>query len=1010
MKKFKKLFLSAAMLSVLCALGGGLTSNAAVKGFQEDFTYANDGQINFDTSTPGKWIDKEHKIANASLGSTAFSVALNQVDDSDVLEMKQSKEGTDDGQIEFRNGGSLIGASKGESVVIKTRIKASCSWSLYERQMTVYTVGKTYRLLKMRGANVSTEKGMSYQLGSAPFNNFAPEKELKRDEWHDFVFVLQNNGDLNEDNTSPDMIYAYLDGELLYETNFNDGDNFTGLVSCFTMIMAKSGRGADDFTYIDYLSAYTYNGATLGQGESITKDRGTIFELAPNLTVNDSESPISIPNYTVTISDHDKLKYENGKFEALALTGDTPVQVTFTMLDKLIPGSCTYNITIQESRVPIPVTEIKVANNVINDTLTIGINEEYELSNLFKANPSTADDTTLSYSAADNVISIENDILKGVSAGTTKLMVTANGGENVQKEIIVNVVKGSFSSLNGFTSEDSWANAEETHNGFTSKGYGNKQYSPVSVANDEVFGNVIKFTGVGGTNAGGSHLDAHVSASNLTANKDYKLTGWLKMDVAEGVNSASKIDIKLFNYYSAGDGKYGYSSAAAPYYGYASKSLNELKNGWVYFETSAINFDTNALNRDFIGIKVEIGTYNTQAGVDSYVTHLNLVELDTVTTTGWEVVNTDNKVLADKTELTQTVGATFQLNTVALPSSGVVNATYASSDETIATVDAAGLVTFLNKAGTVSITITNGGITKTIIFTVKNPATGITSAEDTLELGIADAFKDMTVTVTPADATSTFKVTIADDNICSAEFVGGKLVVVPNGIGTTTIQIVSEDNEEVALTITIVVKGYTVTFDVKGHGTAPETINNVAKLPAEFAELSAEGYIFGGWFLDADCTQAAVAGSDIEADTTLYAKWTAEAPTTFTITYNINGHGTAVNPVTNATALPAVLPTLTEEGWEFEGWYLDAACTTKAEASKNITEDTTLYAKWTEKKTENPGDKDPEPTPTPKPEDPKDSGVNVFAIVVPIVVVVVLAIAGALVYFLVFKKKQTDKE
>ena len=57
------------------------------------------------------------------------------------------------------------------------------------------------------------------------------------------------------------------------------------------------------------------------------------------------------------------------------------------------------------------------------------------------------------------------------------------------------------------------------------------------------------------------------------------------------------------------------------------------------------------------------------------------------------------------------------------------------SDETIATVDAAGLVTFLNKAGTVSITITNGGITKTIIFTVKNPATGITSAEDTLELG-----------------------------------------------------------------------------------------------------------------------------------------------------------------------------------------------------------------------------------------------------------------------------------
>ncbi len=64
----------------------------------------------------------------------------------------------------------------------------------------------------------------------------------------------------------------------------------------------------------------------------------------------------------------------------------------------------------------------------------------------------------------------------------------------------------------------------------------------------------------------------------------------------------------------------------------------------------------------------------------------------------------------------------------------------------------------------------------------------------------------------------------------------------------------------------------------------------------------------------------------------------------YSITYVTNG-GTALDP-TSGTALPAELPTTTREGANFEGWYTDAACTVAAVPGAEITQNTTLYAKW----------------------------------------------------------------
>lgn len=67
---------------------------------------------------------------------------------------------------------------------------------------------------------------------------------------------------------------------------------------------------------------------------------------------------------------------------------------------------------------------------------------------------------------------------------------------------------------------------------------------------------------------------------------------------------------------------------------------------------------------------------------------------------------------------------------------------------------------------------------------------------------------------------------------------------------------------------------------------------------------------------------------------------------TYSITYNTNNHGVQPEQVNNALSLPAQLPVLTEKGYTFDGWYLDANFTNKAVAGAEITGNTTLYAKW----------------------------------------------------------------
>ena len=72
---------------------------------------------------------------------------------------------------------------------------------------------------------------------------------------------------------------------------------------------------------------------------------------------------------------------------------------------------------------------------------------------------------------------------------------------------------------------------------------------------------------------------------------------------------------------------------------------------------------------------------------------------------------------------------------------------------------------------------------------------------------------------------------------------------------------------------------------------------------------------------------------------------------TFIVTFDVQGRGKTPAALTvpkDSLLTAAQTPPLEFSGWEFGGWYKEAACTNRwNNASDKVTENTTLYAKWT---------------------------------------------------------------
>ena len=144
---------------------------------------------------------------------------------------------------------------------------------------------------------------------------------------------------------------------------------------------------------------------------------------------------------------------------------------------------------------------------------------------------------------------------------------------------------------------------------------------------------------------------------------------------------------------------------------------------------------------------------------------------------------------------------------------------------------------------------------------------------------------------------------------------------------------------------------FTVTFNVQGVGTAPASVK-IAKgeklTNSQLPNPTADKKRFDGWYKESACTTKWLTDTDtVTEDTILYAKWT----NLFTVTFNTNGVEMQLAPVTveaGAKLTAAQLPNPTADKKRFDGWYKESACTTKwLTDTDTVTEDTILYAKWT---------------------------------------------------------------
>ena len=145
------------------------------------------------------------------------------------------------------------------------------------------------------------------------------------------------------------------------------------------------------------------------------------------------------------------------------------------------------------------------------------------------------------------------------------------------------------------------------------------------------------------------------------------------------------------------------------------------------------------------------------------------------------------------------------------------------------------------------------------------------------------------------------------------------------------------------------IKQYTVTFNNQGHGIQPpqQSVNygETAKNPGDLVE---QGWKFARWYyLDANGNrQTYNFSAPVTNHIILYAGWIQQ----HTVTFNMNGHGAVIKPVTvdRDSTVAAPDPAPTAEGYEFGGWYQDADCTIPFDFdNKHIKGNTTIHAKWT---------------------------------------------------------------
>ena len=178
-----------------------------------------------------------------------------------------------------------------------------------------------------------------------------------------------------------------------------------------------------------------------------------------------------------------------------------------------------------------------------------------------------------------------------------------------------------------------------------------------------------------------------------------------------------------------------------------------------------------------------------------------------------------------------------------------------------------------------------------------------------------------------------------------------------SGSKSATLTITDAHSKKCTITLsgTATPPTYTVTFNANGHGTAPaaQTVSQGDKATEPTAP-TATGYTFGGWYKEAGCTNAFDFNTTINANITLYAKWTINQ---YTLTFGAGEGGSVTatvggNPISSPAALnynTQVVLTATPTGENaFAQWVNeeDVKVSTSNPYTLTITSDKTVKAEF----------------------------------------------------------------
>ena len=182
----------------------------------------------------------------------------------------------------------------------------------------------------------------------------------------------------------------------------------------------------------------------------------------------------------------------------------------------------------------------------------------------------------------------------------------------------------------------------------------------------------------------------------------------------------------------------------------------------------------------------------------------------------------------------------------------------------------------------------------------------------------------------------------------------------PNREGFIFAGWLTENNEEVTSGSTVNISDdhtlyaqwapntYTVTFNPKGGIVTPTSVN--VTFDTAYGDLltdpSRTGYTFAGWFTEENKRITSESIVETPNDHTLHAQW---SPNNYTVSFDVNGGDELDTKEINVTFDKTYgdLPTPNREGFAFLGWLTENNEEITSGTTVNITNNHTLYAKWT---------------------------------------------------------------